>query len=220
MKPVLLFDLDGTLIDSAPSILAGFAAAFEEAGLTPVLPLTSAIIGPPLMQTLSNLTGGADPATLAALAEGFKRHYDNEGYKKTVVFPGVADMLERLAGLGLDMHIATNKRLLPTERILAFFGWRAWLRTVYAADMPGRGFKSKGSMVAAQLADLSLPAQATCYIGDRQEDREAAEENGLAFIAACWGYGGFADARPEGVALVATAPTQLVAWCRSGCGAT
>lgn len=214
MKPTLLFDLDGTLIDSAPSILAGFKAAFEEAGITPVLPLTSAIIGPPLMQTLTNLTGGAAPATLAALADGFKRHYDSEGYKETVAFPGVADMLSRLAGLGVVMHIATNKRLLPTERILEFFGWRAWFRTVYAADMPGRGFKSKGRMVAAQLADLGLAREAACYIGDRQEDREAAEENGLQFVAACWGYGGFADARPEGVALLATAPAQLVEWVK------
>lgn len=214
MKPTLLFDLDGTLIDSAPSILAGFKAAFEEAHITPVLPLTSAIIGPPLRQTLSNLTGGADSDTLSALAEGFKRHYDNEGYKETVVFPGVADMLESLAGRGLDLHIATNKRLLPTERILEFFGWRGWFRTVYAADMPGRGFKSKGGMVAAQLADLGLAKAAACYIGDRQEDREAAEENGLAFIAACWGYGGFADARPEGVALAAASPAELVAWAK------
>jgi phosphoglycolate phosphatase len=186
--------------------------------MEPVLPLTSAIIGPPLMQTLSNLTGGADAATLTALADGFKRHYDNQGYQQTVVFPGVAEMLASLAALGLDMHIATNKRLLPTERILDYLGWRRWLRTVYAADMPGRGFKSKGGMVAAQLADLGLAREAACYIGDRQEDREAAEENGLAFIAACWGYGGFADARPEGVALAATTPGELVAWARAAVG--
>ncbi len=210
----LLFDLDGTLIDSAPSILAGFKAAFQEAGIAPVVPLTSAIIGPPLVQTLANLTGGADSATLSALAEGFKRHYDSEGYKETVVFPGVADMLVALAGLGLDMHIATNKRLLPTERILDYLGWRSWFRTVYASDMPGRGFKGKGHMVAAQLADLGLSKEAACYIGDRQEDREAAEENSLAFIAACWGYGGFADARPEGVALTAATPAELVAWAK------
>jgi phosphoglycolate phosphatase len=215
MKPTLLFDLDGTLIDSAPSILAGFRAAFQEAGIEPVVPLTSAIIGPPLMQTLGHLTGGSAPLVLAALAEGFKRHYDNEGYKETVIFPGVADMLERLAGLDLAMHIATNKRLLPTERILEFFGWRPWFRTVYAADMPGRNFKSKGSMVAAQLADLRLEKATACYIGDRQEDREAAEENGLAFIAACWGYGGFADARPEGVALAAALPAELVDWVKT-----
>ncbi|MDD5296919.1 MAG: HAD hydrolase-like protein [Rhodocyclaceae bacterium] len=211
----LLFDLDGTLIDSAPSILSGFRAAFEEAGIGPVLPLTSAIIGPPLMQTLANLTGGADEATLSALAAGFKRHYDSEGYKETVVFPGVADMLASLAGLGLDLHIATNKRLLPTERILEFLGWRPWFNTVYAADMPGRGFKGKGAMVAAQMADLNLAREAACYIGDRQEDRQAAEENGLPFIAACWGYGGFADARPEGVALAAAAPAELVAWAKA-----
>ena len=103
----------------------------------------------------------------------------------------MAEALAALAEMGADLHIATNKRLLPTERILEFLGWRPWFRTVYAADMPGRGFKAKGAMVAAQLADLSLPPEAACYIGDRQEDRQAAEQNRLSFISACWGYGGF-----------------------------
>lgn len=212
MKPVLLFDLDGTLIDSAPSILAAFAAALAEAGLTPRMALTSAIIGPPLMQTLALLTGLDDSEQLQTLAAGFKRHYDESGYRQTQVFPGVAETLRSLAEQGVAMHIATNKRLLPTERILDFLGWRDWFGTVYAADMPGRGFKDKAAMVAAQLHDLALsPAQA-CYIGDRVEDRHAAEQNALRFIAACWGYGGFADAPPTDVALSATAPAQLLHW--------
>lgn len=215
MKPALIFDLDGTLVDSAPSILAAFGAALDEAGVRPRVPLESGIIGPPLKETLAILAGSDDPAVVEPLAAGFKRHYDETGYQQTKVFPGVADMLENLAARGADLHIATNKRLLPTERILGWLGWRPWFRTVYALDMAGRGFRDKSAMIAGQLGDLALSSTSACYIGDRAEDRHAAERNGLPFIAACWGYGGFADAPPSGVALAALSPVHLSDWYAS-----
>lgn len=58
----ILFDLDGTLIDSAPAILASFRDAFARAGLTPVIPIDDSIIGPPLTETLQLLAGSKDAA--------------------------------------------------------------------------------------------------------------------------------------------------------------
>ena len=200
MFPVntLVFDLDGTLIDSSRSILAGFAAAFDELGRAPVAALEPGIIGPPLKETLALLAGTEDPAVIEPLAAGFKRHYDTEGYKATEVFPGVPQMLAALAAR-FPLYIATNKRIGPTRSILGHLGWSGHFRDVHALDSFSPPAKNKREMIARVLSTHGLDAARTLYVGDRDEDEHAAAGNGLPFALACWGYGvpaGIADAAP------------------------
>ncbi len=70
-----VFDLDGTLIDSSSGILSALAAAFTSCGVKPVRPLVSQVIGPPLLEMLSLLSGSSDAALIDRLAEKFKYHY-------------------------------------------------------------------------------------------------------------------------------------------------
>lgn len=184
----VIFDLDGTLIDSAPSILACFARTLAASGIEPALPLTPSLIGPPLREALFNLSGVDDEARMASMIGDFKLHYDLGGYKETVIFPGVDAMLRELHGLGLRLHIATNKRLRPTELILSHFGWREFFSAVYASDSRTPTFAGKGEMLSELLRDEHIAPSAAVYIGDRQDDRAAAEANDLGFIAAAWGY--------------------------------
>lgn len=188
MKPEIIFDLDGTLIDSAPGILAGFAGAFTSCGHVPKLPLTADIIGPPLMETLAKLAGTSDPAVLQPLAEAFKAHYDEAGYRQTLVFSGVGEMLSELVAHDFKLHIATNKRILPTRRILNHLGWEAYFLGVYALDVFDPPLKSKAQMLQEILAQRELDPQQTFYIGDRREDATAAEANAMPFLLAVWGY--------------------------------
>jgi len=163
----IIFDLDGTLIDSSSSILGSFAEAFRQHGITPARPLTPELIGPPLMQCLALIAGHDDADTLAALAQAFKQHYDSEGYKQTTVFPDIERMLALLAR-DHNLYIGTNKRIYPTRRILDHLGWGAYFQEVYALD-------------------YFHPA-VTKYIGDRVEDGMAAEAHQLAFAMVTWGY--------------------------------
>lgn len=184
----VIFDLDGTLIDSAPSVLACFARTLAANGIEPVLPLTPSLIGPPLRETLFRLSGVDDEAHLAAMIRDFKQHYDLGGYKETAIFPGVHAMLRQLHGIGLRLHIATNKRLRPTELILAHFGWNVLFSAVYASDSRRPPFTSKDEMLSELLRDEHIAPSAAVYVGDRHDDRVAAEANDLGFIAAVWGY--------------------------------
>lgn len=184
----VIFDLDGTLIDSAPSILAGFATTLEAHGIEPAIPLTEALIGPPLREILSELSGIRDEVQLGMMIEEFKQHYDVSGYKETVTFPGVDDMLNDLHDAGFRLHIATNKRLRPTRLILEHLGWATLFGAVYAADSRIPSFGSKREMLSALIESEGIsPAQAV-YVGDRSDDRNAATDNALGFIAATWGY--------------------------------
>nr|MBP6760364.1 HAD hydrolase-like protein [Thauera sp.] len=82
----ILFDLDGTLIDSAPAIIASYRDCFAAAGHEPVRPIDASIVGPALTETLHMLTGSTDPALMEELAGHFKASYDSTGYLQTAAY--------------------------------------------------------------------------------------------------------------------------------------
>lgn len=188
MKKHLIFDLDGTLIDSAPSILESFAGAFARTGTALQVPLTSDVIGPPLMETLKRLSGSEDAAVLQALAEAFKQRYDSEGYLKSVVFSGVSSLLQQLHEAGYSLYIATNKRFVPTEKIIRHLAWQPWFKGVYALDYFQPALATKADMIGRIVREQGLRTQECLYIGDRVEDGLAAEANQMDFTLVSWGY--------------------------------
>ncbi len=154
----VLFDLDGTLIDSAPAILASFRQAFETTGVAPARSIDEDIIGPPLMEALALLCDSTDPALLERLAAAFKAGYDTSGYRATQAYAGVGEMLRELRAGGQRLSIATNKRILPTRLILDHLGWRDLFEAVYALDLFEPRLPHKAAMVGRLLADLAAGA--------------------------------------------------------------
>jgi phosphoglycolate phosphatase len=185
----ILFDLDGTLIDSAAAILASYRTAFAACGLTPVRSIAAEIVGPPINETLRLLSGSDDPALIQRLSEAFKQSYDTGGLLETAAYAGVGALLATLQAAGRRLHIATNKRIHPTRLILDHLGWRAYFETVYALDLFSPRLPDKAAMIGRLLADRAIELTQAVYVGDRIEDGTAAEANHLPFIAATWGYG-------------------------------
>jgi phosphoglycolate phosphatase len=185
----LVFDFDGTLIDSAPGILEAFAATLHETGIVPKVDLDTRLIGPPLQETLTRLSGTDDSTLIRSLTERFKSHYDSSGVAATHAYPGVNAMLDHFAQAGAVMHIATNKRLGVTRAILENLGWQDRFATVYALDMAEPRLPGKTQLLAKQISEQRLVVDTTIYIGDKLEDGEAASANGLTFFYASWGYG-------------------------------
>lgn len=184
----IIFDLDGTLVDSAPGIIAGISAALLQNSISPLCELTEAIIGTPLDDTLRIVTGISDSAMLKKLADSFKDYYDNAGYKQTLLFEGVNNMLHYLHSNGYTLHIATNKRLKPTLLILNYFGWKIIFSSVYTLDSAEPRYPNKIMMLSDQLEAELIASNDGVYVGDSEEDRTAAIENKLHFIHADWGY--------------------------------
>lgn len=187
---VLLFDLDGTLVDSAPSILESFRLAFAACGLVPALPLDARLIGPPLRPTLAKLLGAeADDATLDRLAAAFRVAYDGGGWRATVAYPGLCAAIPALAAAGRRLFIVTNKRAVPTRLILDGLGLSPSFEAIHALDAFDPPVADKAAALAVVLARHGLRADDCAYIGDTPEDAAAAAANGLAFVAVGWGYG-------------------------------
>ena len=185
----LIFDLDGTLIDSSDSILASFKGAFEKVGLEPVRPLTSDVIGPPLRKTLVLLSGSEEVALLNDLENYFKDHYDTLGYKNTTIFQGISEVLANLYAHDASLYIATNKRIKPTRLILDYLGWTHYFLEVVALDFINPPAKNKSELLTYLLRKYAMDSDFTLYLGDRIEDKQAAQIAGLNFIFASWGYG-------------------------------
>jgi phosphoglycolate phosphatase len=186
---VIVFDFDGTLIDSAPAILSAFAAALEEKKLTPCVPLDATLIGPPLKETLMRLSGCEDSSVIDSLSSLFKKHYDTQGVLTTRPYPGVDGMLQHFRATGAALHLCTNKRLSVTQAILEHLGWQADFISVYALDMTEPRLPGKAQLLAKQIAEQGLRADRAIYVGDKHEDGLAANANGMPFHYVAWGYG-------------------------------
>jgi phosphoglycolate phosphatase len=184
----IIFDLDGTLIDSSDSILDSFKSAFLSCNVEPIKTLNSDIIGPPLMEILALLSGSSDQTILNNLATQFKLYYDSSGFKKTIVFPGVHKMLSDLNNAGLRLYIATNKRIYPTKKIIDILKWNNLFEGIYALDSVFSHAASKGQLLNKIIENNNLIKENVIYIGDREDDRIASIFSNLDFLLVTWGY--------------------------------
>ena len=185
----IIFDLDGTLVDSAAGILSSYSAAFDALNIKPVGEITQELVGPPLLATMTDLAGPANTEVVAQLVDAFKSTYDDIGYRETTLFPLVEEMLEVLASNGCSLYIATNKRKVPTDRIITSFGWHRYFSGVYSIDSFGSQSNAKAELLRNIMALHQIPAEFVTYVGDRNEDGEAADQNGVRYLMAGWGYG-------------------------------
>lgn len=205
----VIFDLDGTLVDSAPSILSSFESVLKRVGIQPLISLNNLLIGPPLRQTLTNLTGISDLNELNTLVEYFKESYDSEGYKATRVYDGVQELLVALSDIQVPMAIATNKRIVPTLKIITLLGWETYFKLIGALDSKTPPYTSKATLINSLLDEMSVDAGASLYVGDKWEDGEAAKINRMPFLAVGWGYGEWEQADASKGCTVVASPSDI-----------
>lgn len=184
----VIFDLDGTIIDSSESILSSFQMAFEQLNIPLTIPLTSELIGPPLGSVLEMLSGSQDPDLLMALRHGFINSYDSEGLKKTVLYPQMRDVLQALYDQNFSLFIATNKREVPTKKIINNLSLSDFFTGVYSLDSYANP-ANKTELMSKIIQLHQLTRQDTIYIGDTIADYHAAENNQLDYVMVTWGYG-------------------------------
>ena len=187
----IIFDLDGTLVDSAPGILSAFSAVLAARGIHPRCELDTCLIGPPLAESLARISGIDNTAELAVLADEFKHHYDAEGVAATRAYEGIGTLLKEFERNNRVLHIATNKRIAPTRAIVERFGWQMHFDSLHALDLYQPRLPDKARLLTCLLAERGLSPDVCIYVGDTPEDGRAADSNALRFVAATWGYGNF-----------------------------
>jgi phosphoglycolate phosphatase len=186
----ILFDLDGTLVDSAPDIAAALNVALGSAGLPPQS----------LMSVKRMVGGGARKLIERALTEAHATHlgadailgeflhaYRAAPARLTRPFEGCVECLHDLAGAGHALAVCTNKPDDLTEAILRDLGLAPHFSAV-AASVPGVKLKPSPDLLRKALGDLNLPDLPAVMVGDSGADVGAARAAGVASVVMTHGY--------------------------------
>lgn len=186
----IIFDLDGTLVDSIPGIAWSVDAALRSCGLPPAGRDLAVLIGPPVRDILAAVSGVAEPDLLDRLERAFRSSYDSAGWRLTVCQPGVRGMLSQLLPAGVGLWLVTNKPSHSTAMILCELHLDGFFREVVSRDSRTPVYASKSEMLIDLLERRSLPRAACLMAGDTVEDWRAAEAAGIPCALVPHGYGG------------------------------
>jgi phosphoglycolate phosphatase-like HAD superfamily hydrolase len=183
---LVIFDLDGTLTDSAQGIVSSFRYALGEIGAAvPDGDLTGRIVGPPMHHTLNEMGLGerADEAIAA-----YRADYTTRGWAMNELFDGIPALLADLRAAGVRLAVATSKAEPTAQRILTHFGLDEHFEVVAGASLDGSRAR-KADVVAHALAQLAPLPERVLMVGDRSHDVEGAAEHGIDTVIVGWGYG-------------------------------
>ncbi|MET0974189.1 MAG: HAD hydrolase-like protein [Leifsonia sp.] len=191
----VLFDLDGTIVDSAP----GITAALERTLVTLGLPVPDAdgllsYVGPPLLESFMARAGMTEPEARHAL-EVYRADYNGDAVN-TAVFPGVSGLLERLHKAGVPLALATSKPESVARRVLEHFDLARFF-TVITGATEDESRSDKADVIAEalrRLNELDIDTSRSVMVGDRSYDALGAAVHGVPTIMVEWGYGSPAEA--------------------------
>lgn len=191
----VLFDLDGTIVDSAADITASLAHMFTQLGLdVPSDDVLRSYVGPPLLDSL-RLTAGFDDAEAWEALNIYRDHY-GEHVLRSPVFPGVAGVLERLHSAGIPVALATSKPESMARKVLDHAGLTGYFTEITGAS-DDEELSTKADVVREALRRLEakgIDTSNAVMVGDRGYDTLGAAANGVPTILVEWGYGSPAEA--------------------------
>lgn len=190
---LVLFDVDGTLVDSQGSIMTAMVWAFTDAGL-PVPPRAEvlSIVGLSLERAMARLARTADAGTIRHLSEAYKSAYHrnrvaNGALKEAPLFPGAQGAVARLAKRNdVILGIATGKSRRGVDALVEAYGWeRVFFTRQVADDHPS---KPNPSMILTAMAETGIDTADTVMIGDTTYDMDMARAAGVRSVGVSWGY--------------------------------
>lgn len=186
---LVLFDVDGTLVDSQHLIVATMDRAFEAAGLTPPpRAATLSIVGLSLPEAMARLAPDQPAGMQARLVEGYKAGFVLERSSAPApLYPGVAEGLARLAARDdLLLGVATGKSRRGLDHLIAAHGWAGMFVTRQTADT--NASKPDPAMIEAAMAETGAAPERVLMIGDTSYDMAMARAAGVGALGVSWGY--------------------------------
>lgn len=192
---LVIFDLDGTLTDSAAGVVSSFRHALAAVGAAvPDGDLAARVVGPPMQQTLLGL-GLGDRAGEAMAA--YRADYTASGWAMNSLYDGISALLADLAGSGVRLAVATSKSEPTARRILEHFGIDHHFDVIAGASPDGTR-AAKADVLAHALAQLGPLPDRLVMVGDRAHDVEGADVHGIDTVVVEWGYGAGDFGRADG----------------------
>lgn len=185
----ILFDLDGTLTESAPGIVNSVKYTYERYGIAVRdNEDLEKYVGPPLIESFMKYAG-FDRKKASEAVDVYREYFTKKGMFENSVYPGVKDCLEKLASAGLTLAVATSKPEVFCIKILDHFGLRDYFSVVKGIPLDGEDM-TKAQVIGEALRLLNPDDPGDCVmVGDRDYDVFGAKENGLPCLGVLYGYG-------------------------------
>lgn len=207
----VLFDLDGTLLDSAPDLYAALQAQCVEEGIEPppYAPVRQ-VVSRGARAVLRCAFAARGDAAVEALVPRYLELYQQVMARQTSAFDGVDDLLARLESRGLRWGIVTNKAAFLTDELVGRIGWAERASAVVSGDTLAVK-KPDPAPVLLACARAGVAPAASLFVGDDHRDIQAGAAAGLFTVAVTWGYLDGGDPHAWGADAVVDHPAELAA---------
>ncbi len=206
----ILFDLDGTLTDSADGITRCLQHAVVSMNVeAPALRKLTHYIGTPLRDIFAALLDTDDAARLDAAIGHYRERFNEVGFSENRVYDGVSELLAELRARGYALYVATAKGQPDATRVIEHFSLQHFFDDVCGVvDDAER--RDKARLIGRILAARDIPSAAAAMVGDRSHDMRGARVAGLRAIGAGWGYGSDEELHESGADWISARPAALL----------
>lgn len=208
-RPLVLLDLDGTLMDSIAGVVESAVAAYLATGL----PLPSdaelrTFAGPPITDSFAR--HGVPAELMDAAVDAYRAELEAGALRNTRVFDGIPAALRDLREAGLGLLVATSKPAVWARPLCAEFGLADLVDGVFGAPID-ESTSNKAAVIGEALASLTEPPSAVVMVGDREHDVDGAHVHEIATIGVTWGYALPGELVDAGVVALVDSPSELPA---------
>ena len=207
-RDVLLFDLDGTLTDSAPGITGAASRALARFGIEEKPENLTDFIGPPLLDSFMGRFRMTREQAEEAVTE-YRKYYSAQGWKENEPYEGIRELLAALRSAGKRLILATSKPEIFAVRILELFELAAYFECICGAPMDDPDAGRKPAVIRAALARVGARPESAVMIGDRRHDVEGAHAVGLPAVGVLYGFGSRAELEACGAEYIAENLSEL-----------
>ncbi len=210
----VLFDLDGTISESAPGIARSVQYGLKRVGIDePDLKKLETFVGPPLNVTFREMYGLDEQQILEAVM-AFRELYQKDGIFDCRPYPGILQMLRACRARGLKLGVASSKPEQFVVQIIEHFGMADLFDAVCGSSMDEEqnskaGLDSKQLVIAKALDILQAKTSRCAMVGDRCYDMDGAVRNGLLPVGVTFGYGSRQELEEAGAVYIADTADEL-----------
>jgi len=211
MMRAVLFDLDGTFADTAPDLGRAVNIMRAARGLDPVALAETRSVTSMGARGLLGVGFGMNPehADYAAMREEFLQIYENNLCCDTRLFPGIAELIDRLESDGLRWGIVTNKAERFALPLMRQLGYATRAACIIGGDTTGH-MKPHPAPLLAAAGILELPPATCIYVGDDERDIAAGKAAGMPTIAVRFGYLNGSNPDDWGATAVVDTPAEIL----------
>ncbi len=209
MKKYILFDLDGTLTDSAPGIMNSIRYTLRRYNLPDMADSELCrFIGPPLMVSFSKYLGFDEEKSAEAVSV-YREYFAEKGLFENSVYEGIPEALASLQEKGFVLAVSTSKPEVYAKRILERFDLAKHFAAICGIPLGEEGM-SKAQVIKTTLEKLGASDKsAVLMVGDRDYDVKGASLNGIECMGVLFGYGSRDELESAGAVCVAKTPTDM-----------